>query len=266
MYVYESGTENKESILFLHGGDVAGWMWRPQVEMLQDKYHCIVPDLPGFDRSSPTPWQSFADTAQQLKNIIEAYGKNGRVHLVGLSMGAHTSLYLLSIATHLIDKVVLSGTAATPYSPNLKRMVKLLLPLYQYRWYWNLQARMRRYPVDVVDVYVETGLGIDKPSLQRMMAEIMQSPRPKGLENVTNTILVSAAEKDQKMIHKSQLALLSIFANAQAVIAPNVHHGWSGENPELFTNMMLAWLNGTELPDELIAVEPVSSDQKPVFS
>lgn len=266
MYIYESGTENKESILFLHGGDVAGWMWTPQVAMLQDNYHCIVPDLPGYGRSNQQPWQSFTDTAQQLKTVIEKYGKNGRVHLVGLSMGGHISLYLLSIASHLIDKVVLSGTAARPFPKSLQRTVKLLLPLYRYGWYWKLQARLRGYPADAAKLYVETGLGIDNPSLHRMMAEIMQSPKPLGLEKAPNPILVSAAQKDQKMIHESQLELLKIFPNAQAVIAPDVHHGWSGENPKLFTKMMLAWLHGTALPVELIPVEPVASEQKPVFS
>ena len=266
MYVYESGKENNESILFLHGGDVAGWMWEPQLQMLQDQYHCIVPDLPGYGRSNQQPWQSFADTAQQLKTIIEKYGKNGRVHLVGLSMGGHISLYLLSVASHLIDKVVLSGTAARPFPKSLQRTVKLLLPLYRFRWYWKIQARVRGYPGDAAAVYVENGLGIDTPSLHRMMAEIMVSPRPHNLEHVTNSILVSAAEKDQKMIHESQFELLKIFPNAQAVIAPDVHHGWSGENPELFTQMMLAWLQGATLPIELIPVEPLVTDQKPAFS
>ena len=254
MYLQEVGHPENETILFLHGGDVAGWMWHPQVEAFKDQYHCLVPDLPGFGQSNRIPWQSFTDTAEQLAEIIKEKGRNGRCHVVGLSMGGHLTLHVMSVAPELIDKVVLSGTAVRPYTPGLQRMVRVMLPLMRYKFYWQLQARARQYPADAVEMYIQTGVGIDQQSLKCMMAEVMHSYGPANLENFTNPVLISAAEIDQALIHESQKDLLGIFPNAQAVIAPRVHHGWSGENPELFNQMMGAWLTDVPLPNELIPV------------
>lgn len=44
LHVEEHGPEAGSSIVFLHGGGGAGWMWRPQVEELKDRYHCLVPE------------------------------------------------------------------------------------------------------------------------------------------------------------------------------------------------------------------------------
>lgn len=45
LYLQETGSVTAPTIVFLHGGGGAGWMWQPQVEQLSD-FHCLVPDLP----------------------------------------------------------------------------------------------------------------------------------------------------------------------------------------------------------------------------
>ncbi len=251
MYLQEVGNPENETIFFLHGGDVAGWMWQPQIELFQDQYHCLVPDLPGFGQSNQVPWQSFTDTAQQVAEMIRERGRNGRCHVVGLSLGGHLALHVLRVAPDLVDKVVLSCTAVRPYPPKLQRMVRVVLPLMRFKWFWQAQARMRGYPADAAQIYVETGLAINQESLRRMMAEMVQSAMPDRLDSFTHPVLIAAAELDRALIHDSQKDLLNIFPNAQAVIAPQVHHGWSGENSDLFNRMMAAWLTDQPLPEEL---------------
>ena len=51
LHVKEIGQENQETIIFLHGCGLAGWMWDKQVESFKD-YHCIVPDHPEHGRSA----------------------------------------------------------------------------------------------------------------------------------------------------------------------------------------------------------------------
>ena len=63
LYIKETGKNNDETIIFLHGGGIAGWMWDKQVEAFQD-YHCIIPDLPEHGKSievKPFTMQSAAD-------------------------------------------------------------------------------------------------------------------------------------------------------------------------------------------------------------
>lgn len=42
----EYGSENDETLLFVHGAGLSGWMWHHQVATLKQDFHCIVPDLP----------------------------------------------------------------------------------------------------------------------------------------------------------------------------------------------------------------------------
>ena len=46
LFFEESGPEDAKTIVFLHGGGAAGWMWREEVKALQSSYHCLLPDLP----------------------------------------------------------------------------------------------------------------------------------------------------------------------------------------------------------------------------
>ena len=39
LYAQEFGPANAATIVFLHGGGVGGWMWKPQIAQLQDEYH-----------------------------------------------------------------------------------------------------------------------------------------------------------------------------------------------------------------------------------
>lgn len=50
--VCECGPATAPTICFLHAGGVSGWMWQPQVEVLQDTYHCLIPDLPEHGTAS----------------------------------------------------------------------------------------------------------------------------------------------------------------------------------------------------------------------
>ena len=51
LYIKETGQDNQETIIFLHGGGLAGWMWEEQVKAFND-YHCLVPDLLNTDAAS----------------------------------------------------------------------------------------------------------------------------------------------------------------------------------------------------------------------
>lgn len=61
-YGIEHGAPAGETIVFLHGGNVAGWMWQPQVELLPDR-HLLTPDLPGYGERFAEQWPGLAGAA-----------------------------------------------------------------------------------------------------------------------------------------------------------------------------------------------------------
>src|SRR5215831_17693879 len=112
LHIAESGPADAPSIVFLHGGGVAGWSWRPQVQAFQADYHCLVPDLPGHGQSDSDAPFSMTDAAAQVAELIHQRGHGGRAHIVGLSLGAQVGVALLAVAGRLVDRAVLTGTLA----------------------------------------------------------------------------------------------------------------------------------------------------------
>jgi hypothetical protein len=43
--------------------------------------------------------------------------------------------------------------------------------------------------------------------------------------------------------------------NANVILVLNAHHGWNGEQPQLFTDMVRSWINQKPLPSGLVAAK-----------
>ena len=50
MFVHQSGSLERPTIVFLHGNGAIGSMWKSRMEQLAD-FHCLAPDCPGFGQS-----------------------------------------------------------------------------------------------------------------------------------------------------------------------------------------------------------------------
>ena len=109
LFVRESGPVGAPAIVFLHGGEYSGRSWQPVVERMP-RYRCLVPDLPHHGESlQPGPFE-IGGAAVAVAELVRSRVGTGRVHLVGLSLGAQVGTQLLAIAPELIDRAVLCGT------------------------------------------------------------------------------------------------------------------------------------------------------------
>lgn len=107
VHILEAGKSNPEILLLIHGlGDEAGRVWDDLLPDLALKYHVVVPDLPGFGRSSkgnhlysPSAYATFLDWL--LRTL-----PNKPVYLVGHSLGGGIALVY-----------------AARYGINLKRLI-----------------------------------------------------------------------------------------------------------------------------------------------
>src|ERR1700676_5643973 len=88
LHVHECGPNSAPTICFLHGGGVSSWMWTPQVEALQDTYHCLLPDLPEHGLSASVRPFTIADAARRVAELIRELAHGGRAHVIGISEGA----------------------------------------------------------------------------------------------------------------------------------------------------------------------------------
>ncbi|MCP5093959.1 MAG: alpha/beta hydrolase [Chloroflexi bacterium] len=261
MYVEEFGSEDAPTVLFLHGGMVAGWMWAGQAEALTD-FHCLVPDMPGFGESYDDPWVSLAETAVSLSTLIAEKAHGGKAHIVGLSLGAVMALHLATHAPERIDRIILSGTLTRPMTGPLVTVQKLMLSLYHTTFGARLIAGMFRIPPDGIEAFMRTAKLTPKITNQRAIDEIYAKPLPDGLTAVNHPTLVVSGTKDMAITREGVPTLAETLPNAVGYMVPNVGHTWNAEDPYLFNEMMSAWLNDNRVPASL---KPVGVIRHPTF-
>ncbi|MBC7441563.1 MAG: alpha/beta hydrolase [Ramlibacter sp.] len=248
-YPLEHGADadSPETIMFLHGGTVAAWSWEPQVAGLADR-HLLTPDLPGFGDRAAEVWVSLEQTADDVAALITEHGREGRVHLVGLSLGGLVAVHVMARHPGLLRSCLISGAPLGGVHGPARVLNSLQLPLWDRRWYWRAQAKAFGLPRDSVDLFVEDGLRIRADNARRVFDDVNRGGAPEGLRDYRGPLLAVAGERESRLVRDSFPLLLSRMPQTLTWIAPGMHHVWSIENVDLFTGMVRGWVDGGSTP------------------
>jgi pimeloyl-ACP methyl ester carboxylesterase len=242
--VAHAGTGRPEAtIVLLHGGNVANWMWDPQVQGLAD-HHVLTPHLPGYGARAGERWTSLAATADDVAAMIAEQAVGGRAHVVGLSLGGVVTAHLLARHPEVVDSAMISGVPLTGVHGTTRRLSELQLGLWDKRWFWQLQSRAFGLPAEDRDLFVEHGMSVAKDNAVRLMREVLTGGVPPGLAAYAGRLLAVAGEKESAWVRRSFPELRRAVPQAVCRVAPGMHHAWSIEDVELFNDVVRAWVRG----------------------
>lgn len=73
IFYRECGEKDKPVMILFHGFPSASHMFRDLMPLLQDRYHLIAPDYPGFGQSESPDRDQFAYTFDHLAEIMDAF-------------------------------------------------------------------------------------------------------------------------------------------------------------------------------------------------
>ncbi len=256
LYIKETHPENKETILFVHGHNMAGWVWEEQVKAFND-YHCLVPDLPEHGKSSDVEPFTIEGAADKIIDLVESKAHDGKAHLVGMSIGAQIILQILSKAPEVVKHTLISGALVNSTSPtgNFQKLLDYLLKVYIPVKNDNLSigSYIRSYniPRGFIRKFKESTYVISEDSSDRIIRENLLFEKPKGLEKAHAPVLVMSGEKDYRIIKESADYLLQIIPNSKGAVAMKVGHMWNMENPELFNDVLREWITDEPLSESL---------------
>ncbi len=124
-YFHEGGTENKETVIFIHGsgpGANAKANWQHVLEEYAQDFHVIAPDLVGFgdtDHPEVYPENGVQWMSMRINQILDLMDSLNvlKANLVGNSLGGVVSMYLNMQAPERFEKIVLMGAGVLLKEP-----------------------------------------------------------------------------------------------------------------------------------------------------
>ena len=114
MRIYEFGKENRECILLIHPSLVTWDYFEYVIPLLEDKYHLLIPALPGYDLTDDSQFSSVERAASELAEDLQQKGIREVKTIYGCSMGGSIVLRMAADGKLKAENYILDG-GSTPY-------------------------------------------------------------------------------------------------------------------------------------------------------
>ena len=114
MTIHEFGKENQRVVVLIHPSLVMWDYFEYVIPLLQDRYHLIIPALPGYDEEKPGDFTGVEKIASDLADWL---AENGHVEIsciYGCSMGGAVVTRFLADNSIHVQSAVMDG-GITPY-------------------------------------------------------------------------------------------------------------------------------------------------------
>lgn len=243
------GRDSGPIIVFLHAVGISSWMWQSVVEHLPE-FESILIDLPGHGQSRDIPWIDIEDSANKIDEIISKIRDDRDVHLVGLSLGAYVGLKLLTLRPDMFSTAMLSGLHAGGMQNKwlMKAMSYIVAPLATRPAFARKNARMLGGDDLDLDAFVVEAVKTRAAAFRRASIDVVNFEAPLSLDSIKSRTLLVAGGNEHPLILQSLGRLHQRIPGSVSVTVPGVGHGWSGEKPLLFAQILKDHIHGL-VPD-----------------
>lgn len=243
LVVDETGERDGVPVLLLHGGGVAGWMWRPLIEQMGPGYRFLVPDLPGHDRSAHTDYESHDRTVDALAQILQRC-ENRPTAVIGFSLGAQLAVLLAVRRPELVTQVgVISAQAKPSRWPGVTlALLRLTAPLARSEWFSRAQAKELFVPPALFPDYLRTAQRLSTRTLLTSVGENMRFTVPPAWASFTGKTLVLVGERERAVMADSAHHLTRDRDDGGFETIAGCGHGAPLQKPRWLADRLSAWL------------------------
>jgi len=254
----------KITLLFLHGGGGAGWMWQPVVDRLPG-FHCLVPDLPEHGNNLQVKPFSMAFAAQKATELIREQAHGGKAVVIGLSEGAQVAVQMLATCPEVMDKAMISSALLLPMpgakmysSPGLiSALFKMSVPPFRNNDWW-IKLNMKHaagIPDEFYPQFKTNFQEMPESQFVNLMVANQTFRMPEGIEKTKVPALIVCGSHEYKAMKDSAKALASSLEGS-LVYQINLgqgsslasEHNWAMTAPQAFADTIRSWLSGQPLP------------------
>lgn len=229
------------TLLLLHGGGVASWMWRPLIEHLGEGWIAIAPDLPGHGANAAEPYRSHDETVDALISLIGERA-TGPVSVVGFSLGAQLAVLLASRRPDLVERVTVISAQAKPSSwPTATlALLGMAAPLARNERFARAQAKELFVPPALFAEYFENSQAISKETLLAAVGENIRFTVPEAWGSFPGEALILVGERERRIMHESARLLAESRPGDELEIVEGCGHGIPLQRPEWLARRLAA--------------------------
>ena len=167
MIIVQYGQENKEAIILLHGGGLSWWNFREAAELLQKKYHVIIPILDGH-AGSDRDFSAIEDNAKAIIEYIDE-NHNGSVALTGgVSLGGQILVEMLAQRNDICRYALIESALVLPMKRThmlIKPMMDMSYGLMKQKWFAKLQFLSLKVKAELFEEYYRDTCKITKENM-----------------------------------------------------------------------------------------------------
>jgi 4,5:9,10-diseco-3-hydroxy-5,9,17-trioxoandrosta-1(10),2-diene-4-oate hydrolase len=266
IFIAEAGSG--PPVVLLHGGGPGASgvsNYSRNIEALAQQFRVIVPDMPGYGRSTKGIDQRdpFGYLAGMIRRLLDEIGFD-TAHLVGNSYGGAAALRLALDTPQRVDKLVLMGPGGIGTTRGVPSAgLRSLLSYYggEGPTREKLEAFIRTYlvydgssvPADLIDLRYAASLDpevVANPPLQRPSGPTalrtlwrMDLTRDTRLKHLPTPTLVLWGRDDNVNRPAGGPMLVNLMPNAELVMTSHTGHWMQWERSELFNQLVADFLS-----------------------
>nr|WP_060984472.1 alpha/beta fold hydrolase [uncultured Acidovorax sp.] len=258
---YNDAGSGDETVVMLHGSGpgASGWAnFNRNVEpFVNAGYRVILMDCPGWSKSDPIVSNGSRSelNARALKGLLDAIGID-KVHLVGNSMGAHSTVAFALANPGRIGKLVLMGGGTggvSSFVPMPTEGIKLIGALYRDPTIENLKRMMNVFVYDtsnLTDALFQARLDnmlARRDHLENFVKSAEANPKQfpdvgHRLGEIKAPSLIIWGRDDRFVPLDTGLRLVAGLQNADLHVFSRCGHWAQWEHAEKFNRMVLEFL------------------------
>jgi pimeloyl-ACP methyl ester carboxylesterase len=227
MQYQEFGSDQKETVVLLHGGGLSWWNYREEAQLLQNEFHVVLPILDGH-AGSDRPFTTIEDNAAEIISWIDEKKGGSVLFMGGLSLGAQILLEILSRRGSICSCALVESAAVIPSAAEKAMIgpaIRSSYGLIRNRRFARLQFRSLHMREELFEDYYRDTCRIGRDDMIAFLQENAAYSLKETLSAVTAQLQVCVGERETGRMRKSAEKICSMVPSAQMHCLPGLYHG-----------------------------------------
>ena len=227
MKYIEYGRENKEVLIFLHGGGLSWWNYREVAELLQNDYHVVLPILNGH-AGSDKDFVGIEENAEDIIAFIDEKFGGSVLAIGGLSLGAQIVAEILSKRKIICRYAVIESALMIPMKVThalVKPMMDMSFGLIEKKWFAKMQFKSLKMKTELFDDYYKDTCQITKGDMTAFLKANSNYELKAELADTKAKVCILVGQNESKKMRNSAKKLHETIHGSVLVVIKGKYHG-----------------------------------------